>query len=303
MMALIGKKCEKCSKRATFSYVNEIARRCKKHIEDAMIDVVNKRCHKCNKLASFGYEKNNPISCVKHTDDKMINIKKICCEMCNTEASYGNKNGKRCRCSKHKDKDMMDLVHKKCKILNCGIIANIPKYRGYCLNCFINVFPDEPVSRYYKIKEKHITDAIKTHFPNLTFICDKKIQNGCSSRRPDMLLQLDIHNIIIEIDENQHDTYDCSCNNRRIMEISQDLNHDPTVFIRFNPDDYLGKDGKNVTSCFGINGNGILTVKKTKKKELNHRLFVLCETIQYWIDNPSDKMVEVVELYYDQNVV
>ena len=36
---------------------------------------------------------------------------------------------------------------------------------------------------------------------------------------------------------------DCSCENKRIMEISQDLGHRPIVFIRFNPDEY-NKNGK-----------------------------------------------------------
>jgi hypothetical protein len=37
----------------------------------------------------------------------------------------------------------------------------------------------------------------------------------------------------------------------------------------------------------------------TKKKlEWEERLNNLKEQIQYWIDNPSEKMVEIVELYY-----
>ena len=44
--------------------------------------------------------------------------------------------------------------------------------------------------------------------------------------------------IIIEVNENQHIAYDCSCENKRIMKLSQDVGHKPIVFIRFNPDDY-----------------------------------------------------------------
>ena len=74
---------------------------------------------------------------------------------------------------------------------------------------------------------------------------DKKIQDGCSTRRPDLFLDLGYQIIIIEIDENQHIDYDCSCENKRIMELSQDVGHRPIVFIRFNPDDY-----KNITFVF-----------------------------------------------------
>lgn len=45
----------------------------------------------------------------------------------------------------------------------------------------------------------------------------------CSKRRPDILIDLETHLIIIEVDENQHKGY--SCENKRIMEISQDLGH------------------------------------------------------------------------------
>ena len=49
---------------------------------------------------------------------------------------------------------------------------------------------------------------------------------------------------IVEIDENQHIEYDCSCENKRIMELSQDVGHRPIIFIRFNPDDYLNYENK-----------------------------------------------------------
>ena len=45
--------------------------------------------------------------------------------------------------------------------------------------------------------------------------------------------------IIVEIDEYQHENITYSCENKRIMEISQDLGHRPIIFIRFNPDEYL----------------------------------------------------------------
>jgi len=70
--------------------------------------------------------------------------------------------------------------------------------------------------------------------------------------------------VIIEVDENQHIDYDCSCENKRIMELSQDLDHRPIVFIRFNPDEYDNKENI-ISSCWGKNTKGICVVKKTKK--------------------------------------
>ena len=81
------------------------------------------------------------------------------------------------------------------------------------------------------------------------------------------------------------------------MELSQDLNFRPIVFIRFNPDAYI-KDGKNVTSCWSQNGNGILVIKKSKQKEWEERITILKEQIKLKLNYSSDKTIEIIELFY-----
>lgn len=68
----------------------------------------------------------------------------------------------------------------------------------------------------------------------------KTINGACSKRRPDLFLDLGYQIIVTEIDEYQHlnTSYDSTCENKRIMEISQDVGHRSVVFIRFNPDEY-----------------------------------------------------------------
>jgi hypothetical protein len=175
------------------------------------------------------------------------------------------------------------------------------KYDGYCLTCFIHLFPDRPNSRNYKTKEKATTDYILEKFPDFTWVADKKVQDGCSKKRPDLLLDLGYQIIIVEIDENQHQDYECSCENKRLMILSQDVGHRPLIFIRFNPDDYLTVD-KKVTSCWSLNKLGICTVKKSKQKEWEERLEALRAQIDYWIhpENKTEKTVEVVQLFYDR---
>ena len=139
---------------------------------------------------------------------------------------------------------------------------------------------------------------MKTTFPDLSWISDKKITDGCSKRRPDLFLDLGYQIIIIEVDENQHVDYDCSCENKRIMELSQDIGHKPIVFIRFNPDDYE-KNEIVIKSCWGVNKKGICVVKKSK--EWDQRLNTLTEQINYWIhpNNITTKTVEIIQLFYD----
>ena len=194
---------------------------------------------------------------------------------------------------------MIDLYNPLCKSQWCNThIKN--KYEGYCLYCYMHLFPDKPITTTYKTKERTIVDYIKNEFPNYDWIIDKIIKDGCSKRRPDMLLDLGYQILIIEIDENQHIDYDCSCENKRIMELSQDVNHRPIIFIRFNPDDY-NKDNTKIVSCWIVNKSGC-NIKKNKKEEWNNRLNTLKEQISYWIspNNKSNKIVEVIQLFYDE---
>ena len=186
---------------------------------------------------------------------------------------------------------------KLCKTSYCEISGNL-KYEGYCLTCFIHMFPDKPNTRNYKTKENHVVERVTKIFSNFTWVADKKVQDGCSRRRPDLLLDMGSHIIIVEIDENKHTDYDCSCENKRLMELSQDLQHRPIVFIRFNPDDYTNQHGVLVKSCWKLNKLGVMTIPKNKQKEWEERIECLRKQIQYWIDNPTDKTIEIVELFY-----
>lgn len=202
-------------------------------------------------------------------------------------------------CIHNKNKDYCKICHGKylCKSSWCETIGN-PKYEGYCLVCYVNMFPDKPNARNYKTKEKDVVDRIIQTFTNFTWVSDKKVQDGCSRRRPDLLLDMGSHIIIIEVDENKHTDYDCSCENKRLMELSQDLQHRPIVFIRFNPDDYTNQDGELVKSCWKLNKLGVMQIMKTKQTEWEERIDSLKQQIQYWIDNTTDKTIEIVELFY-----
>ena len=111
-------------------------------------------------------------------------------------------------------------------------------------------------------------DLVKQSFPDVSWIADKKVQNGCSKRRPDLLLDLGTHVIIIEVDENKHDTYDCSCENKRLMELSQDLDHRSVNFLRFNPDHYIDKEKRLIKSCWSYNSS---FKKKRERMEFPYR--------------------------------
>jgi hypothetical protein len=266
---------------------------------DGMEDVKHERCeheecsslqpvfnYKCEKVGRF---------CAKHKVDGMEDVKHERCEHeeCSFRPYFNYKGEKVGRfCKKHKVDGMEDVKNKRCASEWCDTFIQ-KKYKGYCLLCYINLFPGEPVSRNYKTKETAVVDHVKGVFSDYTWVCDKRVGGGCSRRRPDMLLDLLDQVLMVEVDENRHADYDSSCENKRMMELSQDVGHCPIVFIRFNPDKY-----DNVTSCWGFNKNGICTVKKTKQKEWSTRLDTLVKSILHWIDNRTSKTVEVEHLFF-----
>ena len=308
MIDIGNKKCIhlNCTKQPIFNFENQTkALYCFVHKADDMIDIKHKRCihPKCNKRPCFNFANETKVLyCSSHKKTEMIDIKNPKCihPNCNIRPNFNIAGLKKALyCSSHKTHIMVDVKHPTCKNTWCFTMVK-QKYNGYCLFCYINLFPEKPVSRNYKTKEYNVVEYIKTQFPNFTWITDRKIDYGCSKRRPDLLLDLGYQIIIIEIDENQHIQYDCSCDNKRIMELSQDLQHRPIVFIRFNPDNYK-ENGITISSCWGINKKGICVVKKSKIKEWNHRLNALESEINYWTNpsNTTNKTVEIIQLFYD----
>jgi hypothetical protein len=310
MINVLIKTCEfpDCKTQPAYNLPGEKeARFCVKHKTDDMINVISKTCEfpdcKTRPVYNLAGEKISRF-CVKHKTDDMINVVSKTCEFpdCKTRPTYNLEEEKEAKfCVKHKTGDMIDIKNKRCKTYLCDKQIT-KKYEGYCLFCYINTFPDKPVSRNYKTKEKFVSDYIVENFSSLSIKTDKIVEGGCSKRRPDVLIDLGHRIIIVEIDENQHTDYDCSCENKRIMELYQDLDYRSIVFIRFNPDDYIDEKGEKVTSCWSTNNKGIFQVSKNKQKEWNSRLDSLKNQINYWIENESDKAIETIHLYYNLNL-
>jgi hypothetical protein len=308
MVDVKNKTCihENCKKHPGYNNEGETkALYCSEHKKDGMVNVLGQRCiHEgCKKCPNYNNEgQTKGLYCSEHKKDGMINVISQRCihENCKKHQIYNNEGEtKALYCSEHKKDGMVNVISQRCKTYLCSILVQ-KKYDGYCRRCYMHLFPDKPVSRNYKTKEYAVVEYVKTKFPERSWIADKIIQNACSKRRPDLLLDLEYQVIIIEVDENQHINYDCSCEYKRIMELSQDVGHRPIVFIRFNPDEYE-KDGSTITSCWGQDGNGIYVIKKSKKNEWIDRLHVLEETICYWInpENTTSKTIETIQLFYD----
>jgi hypothetical protein len=139
-------------------------------------------------------------------------------------------------------------------------------------------------------------------------VFDKAVDGGCSKKRPDVLIDLLLYSIIIECDENQHKNYECE--NKRTMQLFEDLGNRPLILIRFNPDSYTedrGSLGENqkVDGCFKPLTK-IEDIHKKKFYELNEeewkrRVDILEEVIKDKISfEVPQKEIEEIKLFYNK---
>ena len=139
---------------------------CNAHKEKGMVNVAMKKCldPKCLTLPNYNTEgKKGGVFCSKHKKKGMVNVKDKTCQdpFCLTGPSY-NAEGKRVGlyCKAHKEKGMVNVRAPSCKSVWCPTLV-IAKYEGYCLFCFVHVFPNKPVARNYKTKELAVVEFVK----------------------------------------------------------------------------------------------------------------------------------------------
>ena len=264
--------------------------------------------------------------CATHRQDGMVNVMSRTCEHdgCHTIPSYNVVGETRGRfCATHRQDGMVDVRSRTCTHDWCPTIVNNDRYDGYCVRCFVHLFPDRPIARGYKTKETAVVEHVLREFPGVDWVCDKRVRDGCSLRRPDILLDLGARVLVVEIDEYAHRSYDITCENRRLMELSKDVGHRPLVVIRFNPDGYIcGSSWEPVPSCWVMDrrigtppcayahGGALLHVQSTwrctcrvpaeQQGAWQARLSALQDAIAHWMasDTASTRTLEQVDLFF-----
>ena len=305
MFNVVNKTCieKDCKTLPTYNIPGEKPLYCATHKKEGMEDVVNKKCIEkdCKKQPYYNIPGEKPLYCATHKKEGMEDVKnKKCMEIdCKTLPTYNIPGEKPLYCVTHMKEGMIDVKHKKCLINLCDIR---PTKEGYCSRCFYYTFPDKPQARNYKSKEILVTNYIKDNFKDYEIRYDQIISQGCSRRRPDIFIELYTHCIIVEVDEDQHLRYDSTCENKRIVELYQDLGYRNIVYIRFNPDKYKVKNDndnfKTIRSCFSKDKDGKLKIGSSK--DWNHRLEKLNECIAKNIENIPSKSISYEYLFYDE---
>ena len=120
-------------------------------------------------------------------------------------------------------------------------------YGNYCARCFNYKWPDDPKSKQCrgKIKEnlcKKFLQDNQIPFVNDRAVLDRDTSCDKSASRPDFQVQhthQELVSIHIEVDENQHKSYEGTCELVRLNNIA--VSHQyrrPLVVLRYNPDPF-----------------------------------------------------------------
>ena len=294
---------------------------------ETMINVKNKKCRCGKAYPIYNEQgETKAICCSQCKTETMINInhkrcmcgkarptfneqgetKPICCSQCKTETMV-DVISKKCRCEKAiptyneptetkpicciscKTETMVDVKNKRCKSQFCQTAGN-KKYKGYCTHCFQHLFPTDPLTFQIRSKTKEIAvrDFINANFDG--FQHDLPIHYGgcdCSHRRRvDHRKLINGTMLAIETDEDQHKSYDEEDVENRYNDLFMAYSG-KWIFIRFNPDKYRDKNGKNK--------NPMISTRLTELK------IQIDKQISRIENNENDDLIEVIFMYYDQN--
>lgn len=273
---------EGCLSRSVYNYEEKVKGiYCVKHKKEGMMDVVSYKCRheNCRKQACFNFEgQSSRAFCDQHKMEGMVDVKNRNCKAdggCARQAMYGFIGEKACRCRVHSEKGMMKYPNRRCDESSCknsaqyGFEGCFPVYceihhdsnqhvnlvEQVCNSCgLMNILRDglclfcNPASKREILKKQNdVRDWLYANGYHV-ISCDKRIYGGaCGKERPDFVLETDSgFFVVIEVDEFQHFSYISECENTRMINISQSLGG-PTMFIRFNPDNYtVGKSKQHV---------------------------------------------------------
>ncbi|KAG2424982.1 hypothetical protein HXX76_014140 [Chlamydomonas incerta] len=313
------KTCLLCDSSPSYGFDGYVPQYCAKHKDEVpgLVNVKHPRCQApgCIKRPSYGVlGTKEALFCGEHGRKAgLVDVIHRRCQVpgCNKQPSYGESGTKKALfCEEHsKEARMVDVVNPRCKQDGCDtrISGIAKKYGGMCFRCYYFNNPDEPVCRAYKSKEMRVVEFLEAAdlgLPDgISPVLDKAVSGGCSRRRPDFLLDLHTHTIILEIDENQHGAYDTTCETKRLMELFCDLGSRPMVVVRFNPDRYTAADGTKHAACFQINAKlGVPKACSTPEwtRRSKYLLERMCHHVEDGINNGApDKELTVEHLFFD----
>ena len=268
MVNVINKTCESCDKLPTFNTRGQIkARFCAEHKEQDMVNVKSKTCESCDKIPNFNIRgETKGRFCAEHKEPDMVNVKDKRCESCDTLANYGWLGKGISRCASHRQKGMITSPNRKCVCKQLGTHeANSERFcdehmpigaenlgvetctscglddiltNGKCNTC-------DPTTQKIRqhAKENRVRDVLQASGLG-DHVHDRMLEGkACGSERPDFQFDCGTHFVYCEVDEHQHRSYACECEQGRMINLVH-VRGMPVRWIRYNPDVYEPMEGQ-----------------------------------------------------------
>ena len=241
MVDVKSKRCEEegCASQPAFNVEGESRGRfCKEHKKEGMVDVKHKRCAEegCATRPSYGLPGHPASFCARHHRiGTMRNPNRKC--HCRETATHGITQPE--RCEQHALQGDDNLVEKEC--LSC-MLPCVLNSQGTCADC--HAFKTGKTPRL--AKQREVLQFLDHQFKAFPYdSADRTTQDlkDCDRlERPDVLWDRPDRLVILEIDEEQHKSRPCVCEQTRMMNISQAYGCQKTVWIRYNPDAFKGSE-------------------------------------------------------------
>lgn len=236
---------------------------CSKHRTSQMRPFKWLICITCKKSsANYGIPGQQKLHCAKDKQSgDILNPQRKCIVCLNVPAIFGIGNNPEF-CADHKSDIHINLVQKPCTVCNLlEIVDNEQK----CSNCSTYL-----KTRLHLRKQRLVKQWLDDDPLLKTYKSYDKIISSCSKERPDFVYDAGTHNVIVEVDETQHENYHCE--STRMINITY-ANSMQTIWIRYNPD---GKFNENI------------------KKQ------VLMECLRECLQEAPKEFCSVIYLFYDR---
>jgi hypothetical protein len=314
MVDVKNKMCEteNCLIRAHFDFPEGTGKFCSTHKLLGMIDLTHNNCcsQGCNKKRIYNIKGQRPKFCLEHKSDDMIVVTYILCEIedCTSNSMYGFLGKNKQFCKLHHTKGMIISPTKKCSTTNCrqlgthehasnrycqehALTDSINLGVATCSSCGLDDILTngkcglcDPVVIETRTKSKENRVANLLVEAGIRVIQDKMLEGtNCGRERPDFQIDCGDHFVYLEVDEHQHQSYACECEQIRMINLAE-VRGIPVTFIRYNPDMYQPVSGQ-------------------KYKSVEQREQTLLDWVVYAMKNnpfSNNCMANVLYLFYDE---
>jgi hypothetical protein len=231
-------KHEGCKKIASYNINGLMARTCKEHKTDNMVNVKNKKCS-CGTRPSYNFPGETAgICCVECKRPGMEDVVHKKCS-CGTQPKF-NFPGRTVGicCKKCQEPGMVDVVNKKCPGYNisCPVGYRLSPGCQYCLSCDPDESRREKFKKYENAFFRHVEGKINVHRREFIVKYDSH-ETSKKWARLDGIVFDDSIIVCLEVDENGHEDYECDESRMHMVtaELLKEYPNTNVCWVRVNP--------------------------------------------------------------------